>query len=102
MRRVIIESPYAGDVERNLRYLRACMADCLKRGEAPFASHGLYTQPGACLHAQLAFRWDGVVQHAEATVVYQDLGITEGMDVGIGRAMRWGRTVEFRMLGGEW
>lgn len=43
---VIIESPYAGDVDRNLEYLRAAMRDCLKRGEAPFASHALYTQPG--------------------------------------------------------
>ena len=46
MQRVIIESPYAGDVERNVRYARAAMADCLKRGEAPFASHLLYTQEG--------------------------------------------------------
>jgi hypothetical protein len=42
---VVIESPYAGDVERNLRYVRACMRDCLLRGEAPYASHALYTQP---------------------------------------------------------
>ncbi len=42
MRRVVIESPYAGDVERNLRYLRLAMADCLERGEAPYASHALY------------------------------------------------------------
>lgn len=41
MRRVIIESPYHGNVERNLRYLRACLRDSLLRGEAPFASHGL-------------------------------------------------------------
>src|SRR5690606_25512925 len=27
-RRVIVESPYAGDVERNLAYLRAAMRDC--------------------------------------------------------------------------
>lgn len=46
MRLVIIESPFAGDVVRNLRYLRACMRDCLRRGEAPYASHALYTQPG--------------------------------------------------------
>lgn len=45
-RRVLIESPYAGDVARNERYARACLADSLARGEAPFASHLLYTQPG--------------------------------------------------------
>jgi hypothetical protein len=44
MKTVLIESPYAGDVERNERYARDAMRDCLIRGEAPFASHLLYTQ----------------------------------------------------------
>jgi hypothetical protein len=39
---VVVESPYAGDVERNVKYAKACMLDCLHRGEAPFASHLLY------------------------------------------------------------
>ena len=39
MKLVIVESPFAGDTERNIRYARACLADCLRRGEAPFASH---------------------------------------------------------------
>lgn len=43
---VIIESPYAGDIEGNVEYARACMRDSLNRGEAPIASHLLYTQPG--------------------------------------------------------
>ena len=46
MKRVILESPYAGDVERNVAYARACLRDSLLRGEAPIASHLLYTQPG--------------------------------------------------------
>lgn len=45
MRRVIVESPYAGDVIRNVEYARAAMRDCLQRGEAPFASHLLYPAP---------------------------------------------------------
>ena len=43
MRFVIVESPYAGDVAANVEYARAAVADCLRRGEAPFASHLLYT-----------------------------------------------------------
>lgn len=43
---VIIESPYAGDIEANVAYARACMRDSLERGEYPIASHLLYTQPG--------------------------------------------------------
>ncbi len=46
MRRAIIESPFAGDVERNVRYARAAMRDCLMRRETPYASHLLYTQEG--------------------------------------------------------
>lgn len=43
---VIIESPYAGDVERNIEYARRRVRDSPARGEAPIASHLLYTQPG--------------------------------------------------------
>ena len=47
MRRVMLESrPYNGDTDRNVRYARACVRDSLLRGEAPIASHLLYTQPG--------------------------------------------------------
>lgn len=41
---VQLESPYAGDVARNRMYARRAMLDCLRHGEAPFASHLLYTQ----------------------------------------------------------
>ena len=48
LRLVIVESPYAAKdqagIEANLAYARKAMADCFKRGEAPFVSHALYTQ----------------------------------------------------------
>lgn len=106
MRRVIIESPYAGDVETNLHYLRAATRDCLERGEAPFASHGLYTQPGVLDDGapterewgiQAGFAWRQV---ADATVVYGDLGITRGMEYGIAHAQDAGHPVEYRKLAG--
>lgn len=108
MRRVVVESPYAGDVERNLRYLRACMHDCLMRGEAPYASHALYTQPGVLnddvprdreLGIKAGFAWKDV---AHATVVYEDLGITPGMQAGIDHSEKYGATVEYRSLGIAW
>lgn len=46
MKLVIVESPYAGDVKTNVAYARAAIRDCLMRGEAPYASHLLYTQEG--------------------------------------------------------
>lgn len=116
MRRVIVESPYAGkgatqeerdaNTERNLRYLRAAMADCLRRGEAPFASHGLYTQPGVLddnhpeerkLGIEAGFAWRRV---ADLTAVYVDIGITYGMEQGLADAHKLGRPIEFRRLEG--
>lgn len=114
MRRVIVESPFAGDVERNTRYLRACLADCLARGEAPFASHAIYTQPGVLDDNDPAQREIGIAAGfawrdlADATVVYTDLGISNGMRRGIEDAARLCRgpahdhAVEIRQLGGEW
>jgi hypothetical protein len=102
---VIIESPYAGDRERNARYVHACIADCLARGEAPFASHVLYTvaldddvteQRAAGIAAGLS--WGA---KADATVVYADLGISTGMRYGIEDAERRGRPIEYRALGGS-
>lgn len=110
MRLVVIESPFAGDVARNLRYLRACMRDCLIRGEAPFASHALYTQPGVLddsspEHRKLGmgagFAWR---PFADAIVVYIDLGITPGMAAGIADAVRCGHgsRIVHRSLGDDW
>jgi hypothetical protein len=104
MRRVILESPYAGNVEENVAYARAAVRDSLLRGEAPIASHLLYSQPGILnddasderqlgIEAGLAWRYA-----ADATVVYQDLGISPGMRHGILAAASAGIPVEYRNL----
>ncbi len=104
MRRVILESPYAGDIEANIEYARRCVRDALSRGEAPIASHLLYTQPGILrdedpterqwgIDAGLA--WKAV---AEASVVYIDRGVTKGMEYGMAAAKLSGLPVEMRSL----
>lgn len=104
MRRVVLESPYAGDVERNVRYARACVRDSLLRGEAPIASHLLYTQPGILNDNVPAEREQGIaaglawLAAAEASVVYIDLGISRGMAHGIATARAAGLPVEMRRL----
>jgi hypothetical protein len=104
MRRVIIESPLSGDLERNLRYGRLCLLDCLQRGEAPFASHLLYTQVWDDLDGELRKKGmaAGVAWYpaAEACVVYLDLGKSSGMQRGIDASRRApGRIiVEYRHL----
>ncbi len=105
-RLVVIESPFTGEVERNIAYARACMKDCLLKGEQPFASHLLYTQEGIlrddvpeerALGINAGLLWG---QMAEAVIVYTDLGITEGMELGIQAAKDRGVTIEFRTLEG--
>ena len=39
----VIESPYAGDVDANMAYLRECTQWCLARGLTPYASHKMLT-----------------------------------------------------------
>ena len=104
MRLVIVESPYAGNEERNLDYARACMRDCLERGESPYASHALYTQEGVlddeepeerALGIKAGFAWRRV---ADATVVYTDYGVSDGMKAGIIDAAIAGRPIEMRTL----
>jgi hypothetical protein len=108
MLRVIIESPFAGDTERNLRYLRAALAHSLSRGEAPFASHGLYTQPGVLDDTNPPERLKGITaglvwaEAADLTAVYYDLGISKGMALGIAHAQKHKRPIVTRKLGGEW
>lgn len=109
MRRVIIESPYDGatpfDVAFNIRYLAAAMRDSIARGEAPFASHGLYTLAGVLDDADPVERERGILcgyawRHAaDLTVVYQDLGISPGMQDGIEHAIKI-HPVEYRVIPG--
>lgn len=113
MRRVILESPYRGGGHwpmswwrrlQNIRYARAAVRHSLTLGEAPIASHLLYTQPGILDDDNAAERawgidaglaWGAV---ADATVVYSDRGISQGMVWGVQNAHREGRPVEWRTI----
>lgn len=110
MRLVILESPYAAATEdrreAHVRYAWDAMLDCLRREEAPLASHLLYTQPGILDDADPAQRALGIEaglawgRKADATVVYVGFDVSPGMRAGILRAHQEGRPVEFRLVGG--
>lgn len=96
MRLVIIESPYRGDnykdLERNKLYLRACIRDCISRGESPYASHRMLTdalddtdphERATGIAAGLAWRsamfnFEGHM-HRVFPIFYVDLGWSDGM-----------------------
>ena len=92
LRRVILESPYAGEVDANVAFARRCVRDSLERGEAPLASHLLYTQPGILDDTIPIERLRGIgaglawYRLAEACVVYLDRGLSDGMRCGIAAA----------------
>ena len=106
MKRVVLESPFAEDVEENITYAKKCVRDCLARGEAPIASHLLFTQPGILADNDPRERKLGIaaghawILVADAVVVYVDRGMSNGMKEGIRVALAHGIPVEHRSLEG--
>jgi hypothetical protein len=118
---VTIESPYSGDIERNIEYLHECMHDSyMTRKEAPIASHLLYTRlpksamkegddvyqghvidnGSAARHGrehgiQCGFAWN---KHAQICAVYTDHGVSKGMAYGIQFAKDNGTPIEYRTI----
>lgn len=104
MKRVIIESPYAGDIAKNVAYAEAACSDSLARGEAPLAGHLFYTKflddtnpPEREIGLQCDFAWMAV---CDLVAVYDDNGVSAGMKAGIEVARELGIPVEFRKLMG--
>lgn len=104
MIRVILESPYAGDIDRNIKYARECVRHSLSLGEAPIASHLLYTQEGILndgiqeermwgIHAGLAWK-----EVADKQVFYIDYGMSSGMEYGLAYAKDHNIPFEMRKI----
>lgn len=120
--RTCIESPFQTIVfdvnghkitlleEENISYARALVHDRLvNHGEAPWASHLLYTQPGILRDDVPGERVHGITaglawsSQAEKVIVGIDRGITEGMRrYGIPNAEKNGQEIEYVRLGGVW
>ena len=106
MKRVVLESPFAGDIEKNIAYAKLAMKDCLKRGEAPIASHLLWTQPGLLDDNDAEERKLGIAaghawtEVADYVVVYIDRGMSKGMEAGINLAHEKNKRVELRNIPG--
>ena len=109
MERVVIESPYAADTEEgidiNEAYAELAMHDCLVNyNESPYASHLLYTRRFVLrddvptdrkLGIEAGFYWRDV---SEKSVFYTDLGLTEGMKLGLWDCVEKGKSYEIRSL----
>lgn len=87
-------------IDRNTKYARRALLDSLERGEAPYASHLLYTQvlddstPEQRQHGlEAGWAWQS---SADAIVVYTDFGVSDGMQAAIDMAQI---PVEYRSIG---
>jgi hypothetical protein len=108
MTRVVIESPLDDItrelVEENKRYARKCIVDCLRRGEAPYASHLFFDHPEILDDLKPEEREVGLVaglawgMMADKVAVYTDRGISKGMLRGIAHYEINGIPVEYRTL----
>lgn len=94
---VILETPYSPangkTIKENLYYARACLLDCLQRGEYPIASHLLYTQvlddavpEQRELGIKAGFAWHG---KADKIVFYLDHGMSQGMIKSLDHYNKW-------------
>lgn len=104
MKRIVLESPFAGNVELNVAYAKLCVRDILLRDEAPIASHLLFTQPGLLDDTKPEQRKLGIaaghawIAVADEVVVYGDLGISKGMELGILNARKAEKPITYRYL----
>lgn len=83
MKLVVIESPYAGEVLRNIEYAKHCLRDSISRNEAPYASHLLYplvlddnNSRDRSTGIALGMAWH---YRADLIAFYTDYGFSAGM-----------------------
>lgn len=104
-KRVLIISPFAGNIERNKKYLERCIQFVIDSGNAPFAPHYIYPnflddtdsferQKGMAFGRAWAFT-------AEHAIAFIDYGTSNGMaeDVGFLRLERPGLPIDAVTIG---
>lgn len=105
MKLVIVESPYAGDLARNLAYLELCLGWCVKNKMSPYASHKMLT---TCLDddnpkerklgIEAGLMWYAV---AEEVLFFTDFGWSRGMRAALNTVLETNmpfRTINLREL----
>ena len=102
MIKVIIESPYAGNIKENVKYAKECLLDSLNRGESPIASHLLYTQ--VLKDSDINQRRMGInaglvwLDVTDKHIFYADLGYSPGMLEAFAYSKSKGIAVEERYI----
>lgn len=105
MNRIIIASPYSGNIERNVAYAREALRHSLEQGEAPFAPHLLYpvvlddNAPKERERGmQAGFEW---ITTCDLVAFYIDYGWSSGMIQELKVARLYHRKIEVRGIYGR-
>lgn len=102
MQRVVVESPYAGDIAANTAYAQTACKDCMRKGEIPFASHLFF--PQFLDETNQVQRDIGIAagycfwKEFDKIVFYIDRGISPGMAKALERSILEKKPYEFRQL----
>lgn len=100
---VSIESPFAGDTERNIIYAQRAMKDSIERGEAPFVSHLLYPQvldDDHIIEREMGFQISQAwLEWADEIIFYDDYGISPGMQRALDFAFDMEIKISYRQIG---
>ena len=102
MIRVMIESPYAGEVDKNRKYLQECIRHSISLKEAPFASHQMYTD--ALNDNNYTERTTGInagyewMEWVIYVIFYIDYGMSKGMHLALNKAIKLNKDIVFRKL----
>jgi hypothetical protein len=96
MKTVVLESPYSGsneqEIQDNIEYAWKCLQDSCAKGEAPFASHLMYTRTkdrhikdgdGWITREEGLKRCEAWRAAADLTVFYTDRGWSRGMIIAL-------------------
>lgn len=102
LKKAIILTPYKDNSKENIKYAKLALLDSLLRGEAPFASHLLYTQvldynipKERELGIEAESNW---YQKADLCAVYTDNGFSPDMREGIKKAKENDIEIEIRSI----
>ena len=104
MIKIVLESPFAGNIKGNIEYARMCVKDSLSRGESPIASHLLYTQKGILNDNIESERNNGInaglawLSIADIHVFYIDYGMSSGMKYTLAKSKMLCCKIEFRKI----
>jgi len=101
--RVVIESPWAGNVNANRLYALRCLRDSLQQGESPFMSHLLYPLVSENFSREERDRgmkagreW---IEVADRLIMYIDYGVSPGMNMARERAEELRIEIVVRKIG---